>query len=76
MISAMNNRLCKVIRPFFARRLQGRRREFLAGEQVWYDTDQTRDPVEFTVDNHPWIANRAEFLASTDCPRAEPKSSN
>jgi hypothetical protein len=43
-------------------------RTFHTGETVWWDTEQTCDPVEFEVDNFRFSAVRGQFLRSAGFP--------
>ena len=64
----MSSRLCKIAKPFVAHRLENpqHERQFRSGETVWYDMDQTSDPVIFVVDSDPWTIDRQIFLASVE----------
>jgi hypothetical protein len=67
----MNNRLCKIRKPFVAHRQENPQdeRQFQINETVWYDMDQTGDSAIFVVDNDPWIVGRQLFLAGIEQPK-------
>jgi len=65
----MNRRKITIIAPLKATFLDGPSvRTFHTGETVWWDTEQTCDPVEFEVDNFHFRAVRAQFLRSAGFP--------
>jgi len=43
-------------------------RTFQSHETLWWDTEQTSDPVVFEFDNDPFTTDRTEFLKSVYVP--------
>ncbi len=65
----MNRSKITIIAPLKATFLDGPSvRTFHTGETVWWDTEQTCDPVEFDVNNFHFKAVRAQFLRSVGIP--------
>ena len=65
----MNRTKITIIAPLKAMLLDGPSvRTFHTGETVWWDTEQTCDPVDFEVDNFRFTAVRAQFLRSAGFP--------
>jgi hypothetical protein len=65
----MNLRKITIIAPFKAT-LAGAVsvRTFHTGETIWWDTEQTCDPVEFELDNLRFTAVRAQFRRCVGLP--------
>ena len=65
----MNRSKITIIAPLKATFLDGPSvRTFHTGEEVWWDSEQTSDLVEFEVDRFHYRAGRAQFLRSTGFP--------
>jgi len=65
----VTNRRCLIKQEFLAIRERDEiQRVFKQGEQIWWDVDQTSDPVLFTLDTDPWLAPRDQFLRSVEVP--------
>jgi hypothetical protein len=66
----MNRRKCSVVIAFKASRVRSfkEQRTFQSRETLWWDTEQTSDPVVFEFDNNPFTTDRTEFLKSVYVP--------
>jgi hypothetical protein len=63
-------RRCQIVLPFRGTSCEDPtfNRVFQQGEEVWWDTTQTSNPVVFEQDNRPFSADRAEFLKNVTVP--------
>ena len=66
----VNRRLCVVEKPFPAAMVEGKSftRVFKPSETLWWDGNQSSDPVVFEVDRIPFQADLNQFLASVRVP--------
>ena len=70
-LAPRNRRKCRVVKAFKAKRVNdpSARRTFQPNETLWWDIDETNDPLMFVIDNDLFTADRKIFLDAVELPK-------